>query len=865
MGGGSAETGFQNNLSHETSDVKGSGESFRLQKQNKTSGSKGPDSRAVTKTSYRNRGLASIRRVLQSHIPAPKEIRGMETYPRSKKAESLHSVIEIQNGNSQVNSRCAASKSLGVLHRPKRRLFPHPHPSPFSEISENSVRGTSISIPSITIRSEPSTMDFHQNSQTGEKHGTYSGTRTVPIPRRLARPSSLFTDRNQTSNLSGSPLSRTRFGSQPTEVRTDSENDLHLYRGRLQPHNFHHTSYRGEHSQSSGSGPSFQTEKPGHSSGMATVNRVTSESREISGVGKMASETLSMGPQQPMEPGQGRPECPDRHFSGYPGHSGMVDRYGTPQEGCPHQTFRPYSEGFHRCIYPGLGWTCGWPTVPGSLEWQREISTHQPAGNEGSTADTSRIGPHTAFCHSSGIRQLVCSCLHQQAGRHAVQGTATRDGPPAQLGHDQKMDNSSQTYPREIECHSRSAVSSGTDHPDRVVPSPGNSQSAVSKMVTTSDRPVCHQVQSQMPVVCEPSTGSQRNGGGRTLHQLGSPDSVCLPPHSDIGTSDHKDQQVQRMQNHPSGTSVGETIVVPPTEGTDIRRTDQVTLLDQNAQATQVRHLSPRPDHAQSSRLDIGKRALIREGYDADIADLIVAPQAASTLDSYQKKWECFANFCRSQDIVPEDASVPQITKFLKHLFHEDGLNPNTINIYKTAITSTLRFHRQLDYGRDPHLTNLMKKFRRLKPKSGSSLPPWDLQTVLYALQKPPFEPIADGNLVSLKHLTWKTVFLTLLASGARRGEIHALNGSKFKHHPGWRFVTLETHPDFISKTQLRKPDMRALQPFVIQSLGQFVGPDLPEDRKLCPVRCLKAYRARTAHIREQQKYLFISYRTNFK
>jgi len=43
---------------------------------------------------------------------------------------------------------------------------------------------------------------------------------------------------------------------------------------------------------------------------------------------------------------------------------------------------------------------------------------------------------------------------------------------------------------------------------------------------------------------------------------------------------------------------------------------------------------------------------------------------------------------------------------------------------------------------------------------------------ILWTLLEHPFEPRFDEK-VFLQFVTWKTAFLVLLASGARRGEIH--------------------------------------------------------------------------------------------
>jgi integrase len=235
-----------------------------------------------------------------------------------------------------------------------------------------------------------------------------------------------------------------------------------------------------------------------------------------------------------------------------------------------------------------------------------------------------------------------------------------------------------------------------------------------------------------------------------------------------------------------------------------------------------------------------------------------VAPQAASTLLAYQGKWRVFVDWCGTHGIDPLQASSPQIADFLLHMFQE-GRAPVTIAVYRTSIAGALKLSQGVDYGADQQLSALLRSFQRERPRSAVSVPGWDLSFVLWSLTQPPFEPLSS-DAVSLKLLTLKTVFLTLLASGSRRGEIHALSGSQISHDKGWTYISIRPVPGFLAKTELRSSGASVFEGIRILSLAPFVGSDLPDDRKLCPVRALKIYLARTQSIRKDKKRLFISY-----
>ena len=191
------------------------------------------------------------------------------------------------------------------------------------------------------------------------------------------------------------------------------------------------------------------------------------------------------------------------------------------------------------------------------------------------------------------------------------------------------------------------------------------------------------------------------------------------------------------------------------------------------------------------------------------------------------------------------------------------GKQPSTLEGYRTAIAGALKLAKGVDFGTDPKLSALLLSFRRERPRSSASqVPSWDLAFVLWSLSQPPFEPVAEES-TPLKFLTWKTVFLLLLASGSRRSEIHALSGSEISHAPDWKYVSVKPIPGFLSKTALRSSGATVFEGIRIRALSTILGPDLPDDRKLCPVRSLKAYLARTKSFRKGQKRLFISYQEN--
>ena len=141
------------------------------------------------------------------------------------------------------------------------------------------------------------------------------------------------------------------------------------------------------------------------------------------------------------------------------------------------------------------------------------------------------------------------------------------------------------------------------------------------------------------------------------------------------------------------------------------------------------------------------------------------------------------------------------IADFLLHLFQEKKLQPSNIDGYRSAIADKLG-NSTINVSKDENLTRLLDSFHRDRPKGRRGIPSWNLSLVLHQLTKAPFEPLKEA---SLKHLTFKTVFLLALGSGKRRSEIHAWLHKNIRHQSDWSKVSLNQEPrtSWLRKVQI--------------------------------------------------------------
>ena len=153
----------------------------------------------------------------------------------------------------------------------------------------------------------------------------------------------------------------------------------------------------------------------------------------------------------------------------------------------------------------------------------------------------------------------------------------------------------------------------------------------------------------------------------------------------------------------------------------------------------------------------------------------------------YKSKWAIFVKWCESNQVDFRSPSVNQIANFLLHLLKERKLQPSTIEGYRTAIADMVG-NDKLNISKDENLSGLLDSFHRDKRKGRRGVPTWNLSLVLHQLTKAPFEPMRKA---SLKHLTFKIVFLLALVSGERYSLIHAWLYKNIRHQENWSQVSL--------------------------------------------------------------------------
>jgi hypothetical protein len=231
----------------------------------------------------------------------------------------------------------------------------------------------------------------------------------------------------------------------------------------------------------------------------------------------------------------------------------------------------------------------------------------------------------------------------------------------------------------------------------------------------------------------------------------------------------------------------------------------------------------------------------VKQGFSEGVASQLSKARRQSTHNLYATCWATFAAWCDDKKIDAWAPSIPEVADFLLHLFQSKKLAVSTLKGYRSAIATTLAATGYTAVSSDASLHDLMRSFFIDRPVPDRTFPEWDLALVLDALRHSPFEPLGS---IPLANLTYKTVFLTALASGKRRGELHAFmaKGSGVSDQKSSYVLSFDRR--FLAKTQ--RLGHRGQTAVSIPAIPY--GDRL--EQALCPVRVLQAYNGRATSIR---------------
>ena len=782
-------------------------------------------------------------------FPSPKTKQQVAPYSRPQPSEPISQDGEIQNGDARNHQDIPPRRGVGNLYRFQRRLLPHPNTRTIQEVSEVSCPGTDVPVQSVTFWPVNSTLRVHCSSKGGEADGHLRGYKDPPIPRRLVGPGRIPPSLSPAYPASSEDMSRFRLASKFGQVGAGTQANLRFCRLPVRPQGRSGPAHSGPVAKSSRK--DSRDIRPTDLSGPAVhvPDWPVNGHREASSPRSATHEAYTVAPQEQLAR-TGITRKSDSHPPVLTPSPAVV---ATGRQRAIRPTFTPNqtcSAALYRRIKRRLGRSLKRPHCKRLLVLTRKQTAYQLLGTKGSSSCSQRV--HRSLCRpnsTSGNRQHHSSFLHKQRRRHEIRPPVCPSLENPDLVFPATGNPESPTHPRPAKCNSGQAIPSGSDHSDRVVPPAGSFSNVMPKVAPTSDRSIRYKVQPQAAPVCISSTGLPSGSSGHSHSAMGGPGCLCLPTNRHIGQSSGKANTLSVQETHSDcpglaqhGLVLGLGEHVQPSSPQSAQPAKPVN-------STLQSDPSQKSDKPKSACMAPRATAIKQQGFSEAVAARIEAPQRRSTRSVYEAKWAIFTKWCIANQVDFRSPPVKSVADFLLYLFEDKKLQPSTIDGYRSAIADKLG-STTVNISKDDNLTRLLESFHRDRPKGYLSL-------VLHQLTKAPFEPLRDA---SLKHLTFKTVFLLALGSGKRRSEIHAWQHKNIRHQADWSKVSLYPSPSFLSKNQLAKEGPESIAPVVVPALAPTLDRSLKSDRSLCPVRALRYYLDRTSDTRQD----FVSFKKGF-
>jgi hypothetical protein len=794
--------------------------------------------------------------ILLSRVPRHQEEREVQTCYQPTSSQPVDRGPNLQDGDSSFNLGRGDSRRLGHIIRPHRRILPHTSSTLVSEVSEVRDQRPSFPVSSASIRPSDSSTHLYQDASSDGYTSSLDGHLTPPLHRRHPSQSTESRTTDDLGCRSHQDPNSHGIQDQSTEVYVKSYTRLRIHRSQVSHSPWPDETTRRENLQDPRPDSSDQELRPSSSqtldvtTGSTRFGRKTGPFRETSHSTSTDLPSLSVPMGSTSAALSSSTRC-EMLFS-----TGMVVQSEPLVSGTIP---RPFSTGphiIHGRFPDELGCTRERQLPLRSMVTSRDSSLDQPARTASSdpshSSSTSNLEKPEAY---DSLGQLVDSGLHQQDGRNSKRPivrtyTSTVSSSPVSSSN-----STSQTHSRATQQTGRHPVEISSDSQHRV--------DFVDACLQTSPQPLGisdsgsngHGVDDQTSSLRVSISRSQGSGGRRNVLRLdrsghvrlspvahdrsSSPETEIRPLHSDSDHSLLAESSLVSRSTRPTGRASQNT---PSTS----RSTDHAS---QRSSAQEHRS-------SFSARMSTIIDAAVNQGFSTEVSERIARGRHVnSTQVIYDSKWLKFEAWCSNREISPSSASLGNLADFLLYLFKTLKLSYSTITGYRSSINSVWRAMGRSDV--ESHaIHQLLDSFKFDRPRTLVVLPKWDLALVLRVLSKPPYEPIGS---IDFKNLSAKTVFLLLLATSRRRGDIHAIDPKRviFKSN----YAILEPLPGYIPKVRANAEREARYQPMVVRSLTTITNDQA--ELTLCPVRALRAYEKVASERVPDRAQFFISTRAD--
>ena len=158
---------------------------------------------------------------------------------------------------------------------------------------------------------------------------------------------------------------------------------------------------------------------------------------------------------------------------------------------------------------------------------------------------------------------------------------------------------------------------------------------------------------------------------------------------------------------------------------------------------------------------------------------------ADKTSAGYGYTWKKFASFCRTVQVDPFACPPAIIVKYLRAMY-ERGSQYRSINFIRSSISKLHQGFGSLTAGEQPLVKQACKAVFRLRPPLPKYKTTFNMKPVLQYV----VTILGNNHLLTLKWLTFKTIFLIAFSSLSRVSTISRL-GSSIEEYPDHLIVPI--------------------------------------------------------------------------
>ena len=725
--------------------------------------------RCYRKSTSKREGM----RFLQHLLSSSQEERKNETSNKFETPKQVSEERTFQNGHIEKSHKPGETKRLGYFSGSERCISTHTNISETQEISPFLHSRTMLAMEMPMLRSFDRASGIFQGYFSDCSAFKGSEYQTSVLSRRLVGSESTKKTVGARSREMPESSGSTGLYNKQREIRTDSQTRDCLHRGcfPLKARNSNSNSREIKKVRFSNTkvtlGPksskrfSSSTRPNGFMSGINSQWPTFHETHTITSVSFLASSI------------NGPSSC-GSHYATSKIASSVVVRSSQHHEGSLFATGSYTDNHSHGCIKTRLWGPCGQRFYSGNMVQIPVRTSYQSPGvgssisncktfstcpKEQKCPDKERQHNRLSICESTGRHKVATSVL-QNLGfvefctrkQHASKSSA-HIGSSEHLGRPIKSREST-TY--------------------RMANAQSSSTNTVSDLGDTPDRPICIQGEQTDSSLLFLDSTPRCIGNRCSVNLLGRNVCLCIPSNMSHTQSTATYGAVS-LSDYSHCTKMASQALVPRPSKIPDSMSKKTTSVARPVTTAQNNDQSSKSRSIQSACLATIDRSFQEKGFSNQSRKLISASWRSGTQRDYTGKFNKFCSWCSTRQIDPYSASLVQVADFLTDLFN-NGLQYRTIAGYRSMLSAVLQPINNTPVGQHPYIIRLLKGVFNSRPPKVKILLEWDLQLVLNMLQKQPFEPLSKA---SLKHITFKLIFLMAISTFRRCSDLQSLKIGK--------------------------------------------------------------------------------------